>query len=114
VQQLLVNLLRNANDAMTEDRYDLEVRTALLDNEMVEIRTAVRDYRLKSPAPFRGISIRKRDGIGLGLTICQPIAEVHGGKLQHEPNPGGGTVFRVTLPAIPKNDPDVVFDSQGA
>jgi hypothetical protein len=61
VQQLLVNLLRNANDAMTEDRYDLEVRTALLDNEMVEIAVADRGPGLLAEiaSTFRGISIHQ-------------------------------------------------------
>ena len=42
----------------------------------------------------------KRDGMGLGLWICRSIIETHGSRLQFEPNPGGGTIFHFTLPAV--------------
>lgn len=63
----MLNLLRYVNSPILEARYDLEVRTVWLDNEIVEIATADRDCRLKSPAPLRSVSIRKRNGIGFGL-----------------------------------------------
>jgi hypothetical protein len=65
----LLNLLRSVNAPILEARYDLEVRTVWLDNEIVVIATADRDCRLKSPAPLRSVSIRKRNGIGFGLAI---------------------------------------------
>jgi two-component system sensor histidine kinase KdpD len=48
-------------------------------------------------------------GMGLGLTICRAIVEAHGGKIWAENRPGGGAVFRFTLPAkgVPPETPDV-------
>jgi len=40
----------------------------------------------------------KGNGLGIGLSICRTIVEAHGGRLWHDRNPGGGTVFRFTLP----------------
>jgi signal transduction histidine kinase len=110
VQQLLVNLLRNANEAMMgSSRYDIEVTTALLDDEFVEIAVADRGPGLPAEIAshlFEAFRSTKRNGMGLGLTICKSIAEAHGGTLRYEANAGGGTVFRFTLPSLPKNVPD--------
>jgi len=45
---------------------------------------------------FEAFRATKRDGMGLGLTICRSIAKAHGGELRYEPNLGGGTIFRFT------------------
>jgi PAS domain S-box-containing protein len=103
VQQLLVNLLRNANEAMTgAERQELDVSTALLDDEMVEVAVADSGPGLPTEIAghlFEAFRSTKRDGMGLGLTICRSIAEAHGGSLRYEPNPGGGAIFRFTLPS---------------
>jgi two-component system, LuxR family, sensor kinase FixL len=50
----------------------------------------------------------KRDGMGIGLSICRSIIEAHGSRLQFEPNPGGGTIFHFTLTAVlPDRELDV-------
>lgn len=105
IQQVLVNLIRNALDAMAESgRRELEVRTTLLDGETIEIAVAdsgpgiSRDVRDHLFEPFVST---KTSGMGLGLSICRSIVEAHGGRLRTGPNPSGGTIFRFTLPPVP-------------
>jgi two-component system, LuxR family, sensor kinase FixL len=50
---------------------------------------------------FQPFVSTKPNGMGLGLSICHSIVEAHGGRLESEPNPGGGTIFRFTLAAAP-------------
>ena len=108
IQQVLVNLMRNAIEAMTETtRRDLDVKTTLLDEQTVEI--AILDSGpgiAKSVANhlFEPFVSTKPSGMGLGLSICRSIVEAHGGRLKSEPNPGGGTVFGFTLAAAPATD----------
>jgi C4-dicarboxylate-specific signal transduction histidine kinase len=105
IQQVLVNLMRNAVEAMAGcRRRELEVRTALLDDQTVEIAILDSGPGLaKSVANhlFEPFVSTKPNGMGLGLSICCSIVEAHGGRLKSEPNPGGGTVFRFTLTAAP-------------
>jgi C4-dicarboxylate-specific signal transduction histidine kinase len=105
IQQVLVNLMRNAVEAMAGcRRRELEVRTALLDDQTAEIAIFDSGPGLaKSVANhlFEPFVSTKPNGMGLGLSICCSIVEAHGGRLKSEPNPGGGTVFRFTLAAAP-------------
>jgi two-component system, LuxR family, sensor kinase FixL len=105
IQQVLVNLMRNALEAMAGSRRrELEVRTTLLGDQTVEIAIADSGPGLaKSVANhlFEPFVSTKPNGMGLGLPICCSIVEAHGGQLKGEPNLGGGTVFRFTLAAAP-------------
>jgi two-component system sensor kinase FixL len=108
IQQVLVNLMRNAVEAMAgcRDR-QLQVRTALLDDQTVEIAIVDSGPGLaKSVANhlFEPFVSTKPNGMGLGLSICCSIVEAHGGRLKSEPNPGGGTAFRFTLAGAPTKD----------
>ncbi|MGA7866796.1 MAG: ATP-binding protein, partial [Stellaceae bacterium] len=105
IQQVLVNLMRNAIEAMTAGtRRELEVRTTLVNEHTIEIAIADSGPGLTEPVAnhlFEPFVSTKPGGMGLGLSICRSIVEAHGGCLRSEPNPGGGTVFRFTLGAAP-------------
>jgi two-component system, LuxR family, sensor kinase FixL len=53
---------------------------------------------------FQPFVTTKREGMGVGLSICRTIVESHNGRIWVEPNPGGGTVFRFTLRAVTQED----------
>ena len=96
IQQVLINLMRNAVEAMAASaRRELEVKTSLLDDDTVEI--AVVDSGPGLPCAvadhlFEPFVSTKRGGMGLGLSICRSIVEAHGGKLRTRPDPRGGTI----------------------
>ncbi|MGH6926594.1 MAG: PAS domain S-box protein [Propylenella sp.] len=107
VQQVLLNLLRNAIDAMAESdspRRELSISARATGGNMVE--TSVADTG-PGIAPeieaqlFQPFVTTKKDGMGVGLSISRTIIEAHGGSLWVEPNPGGGSVFRFTVRAAP-------------
>jgi PAS domain S-box-containing protein len=105
IQQVLVNLMRNAIEAMTGgERRELEVRTTLVNDHTIDIAIADSGPGLAEPVAnhlFEPFISTKPGGMGLGLSICRSIVEAHGGRLRGEPNPGGGTIFRFTLTAVP-------------
>lgn len=104
VQQVLVNLVRNAIEALAETPPPrrLEIVTAGRDAGMVEVSVADTGSGL-APEVLRNLFqpfvTTKRKGMGLGLSICRTIVEAHGGKISVERREGGGTVFRFTLRA---------------
>lgn len=106
LQQVVLNLIRNAHDAMADsERRELDVVTARLDDGSIEIAVADRGSGLSDDIVehlFEPFHTTKSNGMGLGLSICRTIVEAHGGKLRYEPNQGGGAIFRVTLPVPPE------------
>jgi two-component system sensor histidine kinase DctS len=104
IEQVVVNLLRNAIDAMGETPAGervLEVACAAGDAG-VTVGVADRGSGV-SPAVagrlYAPFFTTKEQGMGLGLNICRSIVELHRGRLWFEPNPAGGTRFCFTLPA---------------
>jgi PAS domain S-box-containing protein len=108
VQQVLVNLMRNSIEAMTgTGRGELTVSTIRLNEKTIEIAVADRGPGLSAAVAkrlFEPFFSTKREGMGLGLSICRSIVESHSGQLRTEPNPGGGTIFRFTLAAPSRGD----------
>ncbi len=104
VQQVLLNLMRNAIEAMQEvAKRELTISTHPLDGETVRIDVTdtgpgIAEEIVKQL--FQPFVTTKREGMGVGLSISRTIIEAHGGHLWAEPNPGGGTVFRLTLKTI--------------
>jgi two-component system sensor kinase FixL len=108
IEQVLVNLMRNAIEAMAEStRREFVVTAALGDAETVEIAVADSGPGLAEEMArhlFEPFASTKPNGMGLGLSICRSIIESHGGRLRSEPNPGGGMIFRFTLAAVPQKE----------
>lgn len=104
IQQVLVNLIRNAMESMIETAKErrLDIATAAGAGDVVEVSVADTGPGLAPEVAshlFQPFVTTKRKGMGLGLSICRTIIEAHGGKIWVEDRPGGGTVFRFTLRA---------------
>ncbi|HLN08508.1 MAG TPA: ATP-binding protein, partial [Xanthobacteraceae bacterium] len=108
IQQVLLNLVRNAIDAMIEcDRRELMIYTTVSDADMVTINVADTGSGIAPDIAaqlFQPFVTSKRHGMGVGLSISRTIVEGHGGKIWAEPNPGGGTIFRFTLRAMTREE----------
>jgi two-component system sensor kinase FixL len=102
IQQVLVNLIRNAIDAVAgQEVRDITIATRAQEHGMVEISVADTGPGLAPDIAarlFQAFATTKPTGMGLGLSICRTIVEAHRGQIRAEPRPGGGTVFRFTLP----------------
>jgi two-component system sensor kinase FixL len=102
IEQVLVNLIRNAAEAMAASpRRRLAINSRVAEEGKVEL--CIADTGPGLPAALRDTLFQpfvttKAGGMGVGLSICRFIVEAHGEKLQVADNPGGGTVFRFTLP----------------
>jgi two-component system sensor kinase FixL len=104
IQQVLVNLIRNAMEIMVETANErrLEIATVALPGDVVEVSVADTGAGLAPEVArnlFQPFVTTKRQGMGLGLSICRTIVEAHGGKIRVDSRPGGGTIFRFTLRA---------------
>ncbi len=108
VQQVLLNLIRNAIEAMEEtEKRELVISTASAKDNMIEIGVADTGSGIApevSAQLFQPFVTTKRQGMGVGLSISRTIVEAHGGSIAVRPNPGGGTVFSFTLPSVTKEE----------
>jgi two-component system, LuxR family, sensor kinase FixL len=108
IQQVLLNLLRNAIEAMeTSQKRELVISTAADSEDMISISVADTGGGIAPEIMsqlFEPFITTKRYGMGVGLSISRTIVEAHGGQIGAEPNPLGGTIFRFTLPAVTQED----------
>lgn len=104
VEQVLLNLVKNAIEAMREvpsAQRELRIEGRVNLDDEVEVRVLDRGGGLTaadSEQLFSPFFTTKTDGLGIGLAICRSIIEYHEGRLFFEPRPGGGSVFAFTLP----------------
>jgi len=108
IHQVLLNLIRNAIEAMQETtRRVLTIATALRDGAIVEISVCDTGPGIAPTIAaqlFQPFVTTKSEGMGIGLSISRTIIESHGGHLWAEPNPDGGTIFRMTLKIVNMED----------
>jgi len=108
IQQVLLNLIRNAIEAMDQsDRRELLVASRPRDGEMIEVSVSDTGSGISPDIAaqlFQPFITTKRYGMGVGLSISRSIVESHGGHIVVEPNQGGGTVFRFTMPGVTSED----------
>ncbi len=106
IQQVMVNLMRNAIEAMEECPVKYLTITARPKGQE-EVEISVADTGHGVPAEmmdqlFLPFISTKAQGMGLGLSICRTIVEAHGGQLRIQAAENGGTVFSFTLPRADK------------
>jgi two-component system sensor histidine kinase DctS len=117
VEQVLLNLARNAMQAMQEARVARPLLTlqarrtgpgehggkGWLEFAVIDVGPGIPpDVQQQLFTPF---FTTKAEGMGLGLSLCRTVVEQHGGFLSFEPNTPQGTIFRFTLPAQPADLP---------
>ncbi len=103
IQQVLVNLIRNAVEALTDaPTRRLTIAAVPMADQMVEVSVIDTGSGLDAEVEsklFQPFVSTKNAGMGLGLSICQTIIEAHDGTIWHDQPVGGGTAFRFTLAA---------------
>jgi signal transduction histidine kinase len=120
LQQVIVNLIVNAEDAMEEQEEPKEVRVESFAVATDQVGLAISDSGCGIPDeikeaifdPFFTTKPPNR-GTGLGLSISKSIVEMHGGSILVEPNPQGrGSQFRIALPVLATDAPNANHDRE--
>jgi two-component system sensor kinase FixL len=108
LQQVLINLFRNASQAMQQsakENRSISVITSIGNGSEVQVQVedtgpGIDPEKLESI--FDSLSTLKPDGMGMGLSISRSIVQTHGGRIWAENKPSGGTRICFTLPAVEK------------
>ena len=123
LEQVLLNLTRNAIEAMQDcprTRRVLHIAATLDSGALIpNVVVAVIDRGHGIPQEvaqrlFSPFFSTKAEGMGMGLNICRTAIEFHGGTLTHEDNPGGGMIFRFSIPALPTAQTNTETDTDTA
>ncbi len=108
IQQVALNLIRNAIEAMeNSDTRDLVVGAVPVPDDMAEIYVSDTGHGIAAEVAsqlFQPFMTTKQQGMGVGLSISRTIIEAHGGRIWVESNPTGGTIFKFTLPVVKPED----------
>ncbi|MFC7054250.1 PAS domain S-box protein [Hansschlegelia quercus] len=108
IQQVLLNLMRNAVEAMEgAERRELEIATEALADGLHAVSVADTGPGISPEIAgrlFQPFVTTKANGMGVGLSICRTIVEAHGGKLNVVSPPGGGTKFTFTLRSVDERE----------
>lgn len=115
IQQVLVNLIRNAVDALADCTVrDITVRTRREADGMVRVSVADTGPGIADEIRaqlFQAFATTKEQGMGLGLSICRTIVESHSGRIWAESRDGGGTIFHFTIIGTDIDGDDKTTDS---
>jgi two-component system sensor kinase FixL len=107
IQQVLVNLMRNAMEAMKDsERKELTVRTRPTSNGRMAVEVEDTGPGIAddiAPTLFQPFVTTKSNGMGIGLSISKRIIESHGGELTVARNHAGGATFAFSLPLLPED-----------
>ena len=117
LQQVLVNLVMNAMDAIAETHPHHRQVTIETEVRASDVAVSVRDTGTGLPAHINGTLFTpfvttKANGLGIGLTIARTIVDAHGGAIDSRNNPEGGATFTVTLRR--SETPEVLSDPPSA
>jgi two-component system sensor kinase FixL len=108
IQQVVLNLMRNAIDAMEDSpRRELVVAARPAEDDLVDISVSDTGPGISptiAETLFQPFMTTKATGMGVGLSISRTIVEAHGGRIWAEPRKGGGTVFHFTLRTVRKEE----------
>jgi two-component system, LuxR family, sensor kinase FixL len=109
IQQVLVNIMRNAIETMAQsDRRALSITAVPRSERHIEIAFADSGHGIQPDIArqrFKPFVTTKSQGMGVGLSVCRTIVEAHGGTIWADANPTGGTIFRFTVPTEGKSAP---------
>jgi signal transduction histidine kinase len=112
LQQVIINLIINAIEAMSDGKGSRALLISTAQEPSGGVRVSVQDSGPGLDVEgldrlFDAFYTTKPAGMGMGLSICRSIIEVHGGQIWASRNVGPGATFQCTLPAASAPDADV-------